>query len=433
MPGLSTRVINSIRAAARPLTGQETDFDPLIEMIGDARLVLLGPASYGTAEFYAARTAITRRLIRDRGFTAVAVDADWSFGHSVNRAIHGNAADAASAHTALGGSQHFPQWPWRNREVLDFVAWLRSHNHGIGSRARPAGVYGLDLYGLSSSIDATLTYLDHVDPEAARRARMRFACMDHFAHDPRLYGYVTVQGKLDAYEDEVVSRLAELQRRAATTLDVAKTMAADEALYTGQYAHLARNADEYYRAMYRAHLPALNLRARHMAETLDALAAHLDRDGTAPKIVIWAHSSQVGDTRATARGTAGQISLGQLVREERGDEAVLVGFTTSTGMVMSATAWNGRTEAMRVLPALDGSYEALFHLTDQPQFLLNLRGDAGLAEQLREGRLERAIGVIYHPESERASHYLYAQLPDQFDAVLHFDETRALTPLDTGA
>jgi erythromycin esterase-like protein len=417
---------------ASPLTGGKEDYDPLLEMVGDARFVLLGEASHGTSEFYRERAQITKRLITEKGFKAVAVEADWPDAYRVNRYVRGASADA-SANDALGDFNRFPTWMWRNTDVLDFVGWLRDHNDALSDQARKVGFYGLDLYSLFTSIEAVLAYLDKVDPEAARRARYRYSCFEDFGEDTQAYGYAASFGLSEPCENEAVSQLMELRRRAAEYARRDGWVAADEFFYAEQNARLVKNAEQYYRSMFRGHTLSWNLRDRHMAETLDALVAYLDQQGSRAKIVVWEHNSHLGDARATESGESGQLNVGQLVRERYGREAALIGFTTYSGTVTAASDWDGPAERKLVRPALPQSYELLFHLAPPPRFLLVTRDNEKLAAALRSERLERAIGVIYRPETERLSHYFRARLSDQFDAVMHFDDTQAVEPLERTA
>ena len=427
-----TLLLEMLRDAALPLTGVPAAYDPLLELIGDARLVLLGEASHGSHEFYATRAALTRRLIAEKDFTAVAVEADWPDAYRANCYVRGTGGDASAA-MALSGFKRFPTWMWRNTVVVAFVDWLRAFNQARPPEARPAGFYGLDLYSLYGSIEAVIGYLDRVDPEAAVRARDRYACFEHYNRDSQEYGVATSAGLAASCEDAVVAQLVDLQRRAQEYASRDGPVAADAYFYAEQNARLARNAEEYYRAMYRGRVSSWNLRDRHMAATLDAVIAHLDRNDGPSKVVVWAHNSHLGDARATAMGAGGELNVGQLVRERYGRDAVNVGFTTYTGTVTAASDWGGVAERKRVRPGLSGSYEALFHAVGRPRFLLPLRDGGLAAERLRDERLERAISVIYQPETERWSHYVEARLADQFDAVIHIDETRALEPLERSA
>jgi erythromycin esterase-like protein len=423
--------IRALRGAARPLTGDAGDYDPLLDLVGDARFVLLGEASHGTHEFYRERAQITKRLIREEGFDAVAVEADWPDAYRVNRFVRGRGGDS-DAVDALAGFRRFPAWMWRNADVLDFVGWLRAHNDEAAEGQPQVGFYGLDLYSLHASIEAVLDYLDKVDPRAAEQARSRYACFDAYGEDTQAYGFATGLGLGPSCEGEVVSQLVDLRRSAAEYALRDGRVAEDDYFYAEQNARLVKDAERYYRSMYRGETSSWNLRDRHMAETLDELVGHLGRRGGTPKVVVWAHNSHLGDARATQMGARGEWNLGQLARERHGREVVSVGFTTHDGTVTAASNWGEPAERKRVRPALPGSYEALFHEVGIGRFLLDLRGD-GPAASLRGPRLERAIGVIYRPETERASHYFHARLTDQFDAVLHFDRTRAVEPLERTA
>lgn len=410
---------------AHQLRGRPSDYDPLLELIGDAEVVLLGEATHGSHEFYAARAAITKRLIEEKGFSAVAVEADWPDAYRVNRYIRGESNDP-NAEAALDDFQRFPLWMWRNVDIQALVTWLWSYN-----RAHPSarvGFYGLDLYSLFSSIGAVVDYLEQVDPEAARAARARYACFDHAAGEAQSYGYGVLFGRRPSCEDEVVAQLLSL--RAAREEYVGGGLSSADAQFAAeQNARLVKNAETYYRAMFGRHDNTWNLRDQHMSDTLDALKRHLSRDGKPAKIVVWEHNSHIGDARATEMGRRGEHNVGQLVRRTYGRKARLIGFTTYTGTVTAASEWDGPAERKRVRPGLTGSVEALLHLVGIDRFFLSLQ-DSVVAEPLREPLLERAIGVIYLPQSERVSHYFHCRLADQFDAVFHFDRTRALEPLD---
>jgi erythromycin esterase-like protein len=420
-------LVGALRDAAQPLSGASNDYDGLLELIGDARLVLLGEASHGTHEFYRERAQITKRLIAEKGFTAVAVEADWPDAYRVNRYVRG-AGTADGADAALAGFERFPTWMWRNTAVLDFVGWLRAHNDATSAPEMKAGFYGLDLYSLYSSMAAVLAYLDKVDSEAAKRARYRYSCFDQFGENTQAYGYAASFGMTDSCEREVVNQLHELQRRATEYASRDGRVAADDFFFAEQNARLVKDAEEYYREMFRGRRSSWNLRDRHMADTLEHLIGFLTLQAPRPKIVVWEHNSHIGDARATEMTDRGEINVGQLVRERYKNEAVLIGFSTYSGTVTAATDWDGPAQRKRVRAALPESYEALFHDAGANRFFLDLR-DKRL-QALREPRLERAIGVVYRPETERVSHYFHANLPAQFDAILHFDQTRAVEPLE---
>jgi erythromycin esterase-like protein len=417
-----------VREIAQPLTGDPRDYDALLELIGSARVVLLGEASHGTHEFYFERAAITKRLIAEKGFTVLAIEADWPDASRVHRYVRATSEDA-SADAALSGFRRFPTWMWRNTVVVEFVEWLREHNKALASKKAPAGFYGMDLYSLHASIDAVLNYLEKVDPDAAKRARRRYSCFDHFSKEPQEYGYAATVGAVESCEDEVVDQLTELRQKAGAFLRRDGDIAAEELFFAEQNARLVKNAEQYYRSMFRGRASSWNLRDRHMVETIEALVAHLN-GSRQPKAIIWAHNSHLGDARATEMSQRGELNVGQLVREHFGNEAVLVGFTTHHGSVTAASDWGAAAERKNVRRALRGSYEELFHDVGVPRFWINLRDRRDKIDMLREPRLERAIGVIYRPESERLSHYFQARLPDQFDAVIHIDETSAVEPLE---
>jgi erythromycin esterase-like protein len=425
-------VIKTVRENAHRLMGTAQDYDPLMKLIGNARFVLLGEASHGTHEFYHERAQITQRLIEEKGFTAVAVEADWPDAYRINRYARGASADAFAIE-ALVDFKRFPTWMWRNTDVAEFLEWLRTHNDALPPRRTKVGFYGLDLYSLRASMDAVLQYLEKVDPEAAKVARSRYACFDQFGDDTQNYGFAAGLGLAKSCEDEVVAQLVELQRKAAEYARRDGSVAEDDLFYAEQNARLVKNAEQYYRSMFIEEVSSWNLRDRHMVETLNELVAHFDRRGGRAKIVVWAHNSHLGDARATQMGERGELNVGQLVRQQHDRDAVLVGFTTHHGTVTAASDWGGPAERKRVRPALTNSYEDIFHDTEVPQFLLTWGEGDGETEVLRDPKLERAIGVIYRPDTERMSHYFWARLRDQFDAVLHFDETRAVEPLERTA
>jgi erythromycin esterase-like protein len=418
-----------IREVVEPLMGSPRDYDPVLDLVGDANFVLLGEASHGTHEFYRERAQITKRLITEKGFNAVAVEADWPDAWRVNQFVRGESQEMDSVE-ALAGFTRFPQWMWRNADVLDFVGWLREHNEGESAPIAKCGFYGLDLYSLQASIEAVLGYLRERDTEAYARAKQRYECFDHFGGDMQTYAMATGHGLSFTCEKEVISELVELRRNAAEYMKRDGRVAADELFCAEQNALVVRNAEEYYRTMFERQVSSWNLRDTHMMETLVTLANHLAQAQGRAKVVVWAHNSHLGNARATDMGRRGELNLGQLVRERYGRQALLIGFTTYTGTVTAASEWHAPAERKSVRPALEESYEALFHDINCPRFWLEFEKHPNIAFQLRGSRLQRAIGVIYRPEAERASHYFYAQLPDQFDAVLHFDHTRAVEPLE---
>lgn len=423
---LSEATLGEINRAAVPLTLEEEDYDPLLNWIGSRRIVLIGEASHGTHGFYRERALITQRLIEEKGFNAIAIEGDWPDAHRVHRFVTGRGSDA-NARDALGGFQRFPAWMWRNMDVLAFLDWLHQFN---ASRppAQRVGFYGLDLYSLHASIRAVLNYLDKVDPEAARRARSRYACFDHFGEDPQAYGYAASHGMSKGCEDQVVAQLVELRRCSGDLAARNGQVDPEDYLIAEQNARLVQNAERYYRILFEGGPASWNVRDRHMGETLDWLT----QTNPETKVVVWAHNSHVGDARATEMADRGEVNLGQLARERLGNEVFLLGFTTYSGEVTAASAWDQPAERKIVRPALRDSYEALFHDTQIPAFLLSMR-DPIIGPILDRPRLERAIGVVYLPETERVSHYLRCHLSAQFDAVIHLDRTKALVPFERAA
>ncbi len=423
-------LLAGLRRGLVPLAGGDDEHDALLQLIGNARFALLGEASHGTREFYRERIRITQRLITEQGFTAVAVEADWPDAWRVNRYVRG-LSDDPDAQSALSGFRRFPAWMWRNTEVRDFVEWLRDYNATRGSQAQ-VGFYGIDLYSLFGSMQAVLAYLDRTDPDAARRARARYACFDHAREDSQAYGYGASYGLTPSCEDEAVQQLRELNK-VALAAQSTRGLERDEVFFAQQNARLVRNAEEYYRTMFRGRVSSWNLRDSHMVETLQALDRHLSELGTAPRFAVWAHNSHLGDASATEMGDIGEWNVGQLVRDRYGADAVLVGFSTHRGSVTAASDWDEPPQRKRVREGLPDSWEDILHRAGTERFLLRLRDDEELRRLASPRRLQRAIGVIYRPETERHSHYFETRLADQFDALIHIDETTALEPLDRGS
>jgi len=430
-PATTCSILDTVREAAQPIEGSANDYDSLLAFIGDAKVVLLGEASHGTTEFYRSRAQITKRLICDKGFSAIAVEADWPDAYRVNRFVKGDNKDA-DASWALSGFKRFPTWMWRNTEVLQFLTWLRVHNDSLVPADR-VGFYGLDLYSLHASMECVLRYLDNIDPDAARRARDRYACFTQFGDDPQRYGYAAGFGLRPSCEEEAISQLIDLQRNSLLHSRMDGFAALDRFFDAEQNARVVKDAEEYYRAMFGDSVASWNLRDQHMMETFVALSRHLGLRQAPAKMVVWAHNSHVGDARATAMGQAGEWNIGQLARQRYGDDCRSIGFTTYSGTVTAASEWDGPTRTIPVRPARADSYESLMHDTEIPAFTLNLKKPSRVADSLRTPMRERAIGVIYRPESELASHYFKAALSDQFDAIIHFDESCAVEPIELEA
>lgn len=413
-----------IAGAARALPEiDDPAFAEFIDGFADRRVVLLGEASHGTSEFYRARAAITRRLIERHGFTSVAVEADWPDAAAIDRHVRHRPARPG----AEPPFQRFPTWMWRNTDVADFVAWLRDHNDGRSDPDEQAGFYGLDIYNMSGSIEAVLAYLDDVDPEAARIARERYGCLTPWQNDPATYGRAVLTQGYRECEEQVVAQCRDLL---AQRLDYA-AQDGERFLDASQNARLVASAERYYRIMYYGGPESWNLRDTHMFETLEAL---LETRGPASKAVVWAHNSHIGDARQTEMGAArDELNIGQLCRERFGDAAALIGFGTHAGTVAAASDWGEPMEVKRVRPSRADSYERAFHDASEaagaPRLALDVAADPALGRALADPKLQRFIGVIYRPESERMSHYATSVLSRQYDAFVWFDETRAVTPL----
>jgi erythromycin esterase-like protein len=415
-----------LAARAEPLPAiDDPAFGALFDRFADARVVLLGEASHGTSEFYRARAAITRRLIEQHGFNIVALEADWPDARVLDARVRHRARSAGAA----DAFRRFPTWMWRNREFDQFLEWLADHNR-FRAHHRQAGIYGLDLYNLAGSMRTVIDYLDREDPDAAKVARERYGCLTPWAEQPAAYGHLTLSGRYAGCEGAVNAMLREMLERG---LGDAGGDPEEALLDATQSARLVADAEAYYRAMYYGGAESWNLRDTHMFETLQAI---LEAKGPEAKAVVWAHNSHIGDARATEMGAVREeLNIGQLCREAYGDAARLIGFGTHSGTVACASDWDEPMEVKQVRPGLPDSVERLSHGAGLGRFLVDLRPGAheDVREALAEPRLERFIGVIYRPETERWSHYAEARLTDQFDAWVWFDETRAVTPLAVAA
>ncbi len=414
-----------VRETCEPLAGiDEVPLGSTLERIGDARIVLLGEASHGTSEFYRMRARISRELIERHGFNVVAVEADWPDAVRINDYVH----DRPRIDHGHEPFTRFPTWMWRNHEVSEFAAWLRSYNGEQDEPRRRASFHGLDLFSLYTSIAAVLHYLDDVDPEAAQIARRRYGCLTPWQADPGTYGRAALSGRFETCEAEVVSMLSDMLTR---RIDYS-ARDGERFLDAAQNARLIVNAELYYRIMYYGSAESWNLRDRHMFDTLQTLLAFYGPDC---KAIVWAHNSHIGNAAATEMAARGEFNIGQLCRQEFGPDVYLIGFGTHAGTVAAAPEWGAEMEVMDVRPSYPESYERLFHDTEMDAFILHLREPARpeVREELGGARLERAIGVIYRPETELLSHYFQAILPRQFDEYIWFDRTEAVTPIRTPA
>jgi protein-L-isoaspartate(D-aspartate) O-methyltransferase len=427
----SVRVSKSERSVLVPLVRdgcepfgslEQADLDPLLDRVGDARVVLIGEASHGTSEFYRMRARITRELIEQKGFDIVAIEGDWPDVAAIDAHVRPDIQRPVMSKAF----SRFPTWMWRNKETRDFVDWLFEHNSGVWDLAHQVGIYGLDLYSLDASIEAVLEFLDRVDPKAAEIARVRYGCFSPWETDPAVYGRAVSAGRLEACEDEVLAVLTDLlEKRIAYEMDDGAAVFDAE-----RNATVVRDAEQYYRVMYRGSRESWNLRDTHM---FDMLSATLEHRGADARAVVWAHNSHVGDARATEMGLRGELNIGQLAKEAFGDEAFNIGFGTHHGTVAAASNWGEPVQFMKVRPSHRDSYENVCHRTGHAGFLLPLRYPAvpEVREELLDPHLERAIGVIYRPQSELVSHYFHAALPAQFDEYVWIDETHAVQPLET--
>jgi len=397
------------------------EFGAVLDGFATRRVVMLGEASHGTSEFYRSRAAISRHLIQHHGFNLVAVEADWPDAALVDRHVRHRGPAPPPVPRPF---ERFPTWMWRNREFADFLGWLRRHNAGLAPGAR-VSFHGLDLYNLHASIASVLAYLEGVDPAAARTARERYGCLTPWQRDPANYGRAALDPGFERCEQAVVQQCRELLRH---QLDYAQTDP-DSFIDAAQNARLVAAAEAYYRVMYEGGAASWNLRDAHMFDTLAQLLAF---KGPRTKAIVWAHNSHVGDARFTDMGARrGEHNIGQLAREAWGDDVALVGQGTHAGTVAAAHDWDDDMQVMTVRPSRFDSIERLCHDAGPPRFLLDFGqpGSQPLNELLAEPRLQRYIGVIYRPDTERWSHYAESILPRQYDAWLWFDQTTALTPL----
>jgi erythromycin esterase-like protein len=410
------------------LNNVKSDFDKLMEHIDDGPIVMLGEASHGTQEFYHARAEITKRLITEKGFKSVAIEGDFPDTFRVNRYVNFQ-SDDESSNQSLGDFKRFPAWMWRNEEMVSFVDWMRQHNKDLSSQER-ANIFGLDVYSLHKSIAVVIAQLEKIDPEAAKKAKEHYLCFDVY-QDPQEYGYYAAMFPDNACRESAIKQLIELRKKDAEFFRYDNLNPEEEKFYIEQNALVIKNAEEYYRSLFGGtnELP-WNIRDHHMMETILAIKDYNRATDRSEKIVIWAHNSHLGDSKATQMASYGEINLGHLMKEQYGAQAVSIGFTTYTGTVSAASAWDGEVQRKKVRPAIDGSIESFFHSFALNAFMVIPCNDPDVYAYLNKKHLQRAIGVIYLPESELQSHYFYAQLAEQFDVVIHYDTTNAVIPLE---
>lgn len=410
--------LEKIRNAAVPL--DERAYTKILKEIGNAQIVLLGEATHGTHEFYQTRAEITKRLIGEKGFTAVTIEGDWPDAYQINRYVQTD--EFKTVQEALSSFDRFPTWMWQNVVVANFAEWLKTYNRQTQHKVH---FYGLDLYSLYRSIDAVIIALERVDKKLAQQAREFYACFEQFRHDPQQYGYSIFSQRTHTCEDLAFVELRKLEQQELTWIKEQR-LPADEIFSLVQNARVVKNAEEYYRSLFINEVSNWNLRDAHMMQTLEEVIKQQERRGLEPKIIVWAHNSHLGDARATEMGAHDEFNIGQLVKEKFGTKAYSLGFTTYNGTVSAASDWHMPVERKVVRNALPQSYEDLFHQTGIEQFFLPLHNHDVVPHRL----LERAIGVVYVPHTERQSHYFHAELAHQFDGVIHIDTTSALEPLE---
>jgi len=420
--GASTDLVRAVAAAAVPLTGAAGDYAKLMPAMADARFVLLGESTHGTHEYYLERARISEQLIREHGFGAIAIEGDWTPTLRVDRYVRGLGNDT-SAEQALSGYTRFPRWMWRNAEFRDLVERVRAHNLTLPPERR-VGIYGMDVYDLDEAADAVVAYLRQADPAATARAQRQYRCFAPYRGDTHAYGEASRRPARSCQEEAAAAQaeVARLPRPAGA--------AAAEAHFSAvRSAASVVAAEEYFRTVYAGSM-AWNVRDQRMSQNVHAIAEHVGAlSGRPGKVAIWSHNTHSGDARATFAANRGELNLGQLLRQRHGNGAFLLGFFSYAGSVMAAPDWDQPNRVYDMRPALPGSYSALFHQVGVPNFSLLLRGDAELSRQLGGTMLERAIGVVYRPETERESHYFEARLAEQFDAAIFFDRSTALRPL----
>lgn len=419
-------LINTIRNTVNPLSNDPKSYYPLLDRIADAHFVLLGEATHGTSQFYAARAQITSLLIKEKGFNVIAVEADFPEVQPINQFLKDSQFRKSTAES-LDGFKRFPIWMWKNKEMLSFIEQLKDINLQKPPEKKIA-FYGMDLYSMYSSIEAVISYLDKVDPDAAQMAKKRYACFYRYGSDDDSYGQAMSYVKENC-QKQVVDQLIELQKKRNEYLQENSLQGNEELFYAEQNAKVAKDAEQYYREMFSRRAKTWNLRDLHMADMVDEVSNHVKKISGTSKIVVWAHNSHVGNALATEFSESEELSLGQLVLFRHWGDAYLVGLTTYNGTVAAASQWGAKVEKKTLNPALDGSYEELFHNTDIKSFMLDFNDLPSDLNTFKQNHLERSVGVVYTPESERVSHYFNARMADQFHAVIHIDHTSAVEPL----
>ncbi|GAB4517454.1 MAG: hypothetical protein OHK0046_24050 [Anaerolineae bacterium] len=416
---LHDQLIAHIQQNAQPLTGPQ-DLDPLMERIGDARLVLLGEASHGTSEYYTWRAQITKRLIREKGFSFIGVEGDWPDSYTVNRYIKNYPDSGESAYELLHAYNRWPTWMWANWEVVALVEWLRRHNLTMPEKDR-VGFYGLDVYSLWESLAEITRYLQTVDDDAVEAARQAYTCFQPYDRNAQAYAWAS-QFVPSSCESAVMNLLTATERLTRHMPEGD----GESAFNAAQNARSVAGAEHYYRSMIPGGATSWNIRDHHMVDTLANLLEH---HGPESKAIIWEHNTHIGDARATDMAVDGMVNVGQLVRERWGeDQCVLVGFSSNRGTVIAGNAWDGPMEEMRVPRARPDSWDGLFHeaLDGKNALVIFQHTEDDAFQHIRP---QRAIGVVYHPQYESRGNYIPTSLANRYDVLLYIDETRALHPL----
>jgi erythromycin esterase-like protein len=413
---------SAISEAATPISGGDQDYAAIMAATQNVRRFMLGESTHGTSEFYRERGRLTEQLIQTHGANAVAIEGDWSPTWRVNLYVRGLSGDRKAAE-ALRGFTNFPQWMWPNADFADFIERLRASNLSK-PEAQRVGVYGMDLYDIFNAADSVLAYLRTRDLNAATRAEKLYRCFRPYKRSTSAYGEATVGGRTSCQKEaEAVTGIVATIRRPS------EPRAAEEHFAAVRAAASVKAGEEYFRVAYGGSL-AWNARDRSMERTVEDIAAHAEaQTGRPGKVVIWSHNSHTGDARATDMRNRGELNLGQLMRERHGDAAFLVGYFAHGGTVCAAPGWDERGRTYEMRPAIPGSHAALLRASGTPAFSLLIRGNKELVRLLEAPLEQRAIGVVYRPDSERQSHYFRASLSSQFDAVVYFNRSTAVTPL----
>lgn len=420
-------LVQALRDTINPIYPDSKSYYPLLDQIGDAHYVLLGEATHGTKEFYESRALITNLLIKEKGFNVIAIEADLPETYNVNAFLRDTNSKEPALST-LNSFQRFPVWMWKNIEMLSFIDNLKSINNKKLPEQR-IGFYGLDLYSMYTSVEQVISYLQKVDPQAAEKAQKRYSCFFKYGKNDDAYGqamsYVS-----ESCQKEVIEQLTDLQLKKMDYVENSSFLSNEDLFFAEQNAKLIKNAEQYYRQMFDKRVQTWNLRDLHMADTVESITQHITKVAGYAKIVIWTHNSHAGNALGTEFAKDGELNLGQLILFRHWGDAFLIGYTTYTGTVLAASDWGEDPKIIKVTPALDDSYESLFHETDLKAFIFDLTNINSKLDFFKQNHLERAIGVVYTPESEKVSHYFNARLADQFHAVIHFDNSSSIHAID---